>query len=202
MKDFVPAESSILRIAESIKESTGGLWDFGEEYALLNQEVNFNYQALSRAVKDQHGVDLYPPSVATKLRKAYEKFVVECEVSKAHMKNFSPYYMYELLTIVDINKKNVHIWLDKASQTARDALIQDIKHSDKEPREPSAMIRVPESVFARIHESRNHLGNSVSMPRMSITVFMEFVTELVLNTNPGQLRRLWDVMHGEGEEER
>ena len=199
---YIPPEASIVKIAHAIRDSSRGLWNFGEEYSLLNAQVSFNYKALSRAVKEQHNVDLYPPSVATKLRKAYEKFVVECEVPLSIMVKFSPYYMYELSTATDIHKGNVNYWINQATTKPRDVLLAEIRDGgDGKEKEAIAMIRVPENVYARIQEARTHLGHAVGMPNLSTTVFMEFITELVSNTQAGQLRRLWDVMHGDAEEE-
>jgi hypothetical protein len=59
-----------------------------------------------------------------------------------------------------------------------------------------AIMRVPENVYQMIQEATMHLAASVSQ-HVSPTIFLEFVTELVLNTKGMQLRRLWDLQHGE-----
>lgn len=201
-KPYVPPEAAIVRIAKAIQESTGGLWDFGEQYAILNQNADFNYQALSRAVKDQYGVDLYPPSVATKLRKAYEKFVVECGIPLDKIKRFSPYYLYELSIVADITKDNVHMWLERATGTPRQDLLAQIKGTPSEkPKEDVTMVRLPESVFQMMQEAKAHLGRSVGVQNMGNATFMEFVSELIMNTQGIQLRRLWDAVHFGPEED-
>lgn len=196
-KPYVPPEAALLRIAEAIKESTGGLWDFGAEYAALNQQEDFNYRALSRAVKDQHGVDLYPPSVATKLRKAYEKYVLECNIPLKQVKRFSPYYLYELSIITDITKENVHTWLDRAKVTTKTDLLAEIKGTkdDNGGKEDVTMVRLPENVYQAMLEAKAHLGRSVGVEDMGNATFMEFVSELILNTQGIQLRRLWMAVH-------
>jgi len=196
----VAREESIVRIAKAIQDSTGGLWDFGQEYAVLNRQTNFNYRALARAVKDQHGVDLYPPSVATKLRKAYEKYALECGIGLNTLKQYSPYYLYELMTVTDVNPHNVHEWLDRVAATPRADLLTEIRDGPTpSKKEPLTMLRIPENVYEMLDQAKVHLGQSVSIRDLSTTVFMEFVTELVLNTQGPQLRRLWDALHGDTE---
>lgn len=195
-KPYVPPEASLIRIAQAIKESTGGLWDFGAEYAALNQQDDFNYRALSRAVKDQHGVDLYPPSVATKLRKAYEKYVLECNVPLKKVKQFSPYYLYELSIITEVTKDNVLAWLNRAEVTTKTDLLSEIKGTkDDRGKEDTTMVRLPETVYQAMLEAKAHLGRSVGTEDMGNATFMEFVSELILNTQGIQLRRLWMAVH-------
>lgn len=199
-KQLIPNEH-VERLAQSVRDSTGGLWDFGREYYILNQDTAFNYQALSRAVKDQHGVDLYPPSVATRLRKAYEAYAINADVPMEILRKFSPYYLYELAVVVDITKKNARDWLERARTTARADLMTEIKgrgEGNGSPA-PKTMIRIDEDVYNRLQEAQQHLSASVGT-NLSTTVFMEFITELILNTQGVRLRKLWDIMHGEHDE--
>jgi len=197
-RPVVARESSIVRIAKAIKDSAGGLWDFGQEYAVLNREANFNYRALARAVKDQHGVDLYPPSVATKLRKTYEKYVLECRIPLDIIKEYSPYYLYEIMVLTEVTPDNVHQWLEQARNKPRSDLLTEIRDGPTgTKKEPLAMLRIPENVYEMLDEAKVHLGQSVGIRDLSTTVFMEFVTELVKNTHGPQLRRLWDAIHGD-----
>lgn len=199
-KEFIPPDSSIVRIAQAVRDSEASLWDFGEEYALLNRLPAFNYRGLARAVKDQHGVDIYPPSTATKLRKAYERYVMTCGVPMGTIRAYSPYYLYELANMVDITRANVHDWLKRVETTPRSDLLEQVRAADPEAHEDMAIIRVPENVYQAVQEAAQHLAQSVSQ-HVSPTVFLEFVSELVLNTKGIQLRRLWDHLHGEGQEE-
>lgn len=194
-------EQHIKNLADSVRSSTSGLWDFGREYSILNQDADFNYRALARNVKDQHHVDLYPPSVATRLRKAYETYVIEAGVPMEVIRRYSPYYLYELSVVVDITRKNVDEWLDRVAKTPRAELMEQIKGRGEGngATPPKALIRVPEEVYERIQEAQAHLGASVGT-KLSTTVLMEFVTELILNTQGVRLRKLWDIMHGEQEE--
>jgi len=197
-RPLVAEESSIVRIAKAIKDSAGGLWDFGQEYAVLNRQMDFNYRALARAVKDQHGVDLYPPSVATKLRKTYEKYVLECRVPLETIKNYSPYYLYELMVLTEVTPDNVYHWLDQVRAKPRADLLSEIREGPTPTKkEPLTMLRIPENVYEMLDEAKIHLGQSVGIKDLSTTVFMEFVTELVRNTHGPQLRRLWDAIHGD-----
>jgi len=152
-------------------------------------------------VKDQQGVVLYPASVATRLRKVVEKYVVECGIPVDELKVFSPYYLYELSTATDVTRKNVRDWLKRASETPRQDLLAQVRavEENRGNKEPTAMIRVPESVYARIQEAQQHLSVSVKA-NVSTTTFLEFMTEIVLNTQGQQLRKLWDVVHGESVE--
>lgn len=198
-KEFVPPDSSIIRIAQAVRDSEASLWDFGEEYALLNSLPDFNYRALARAVKDQHGIDIYPPSTATKLRKAYERYVIACKVPMARIREYSPYYLYELSNMVDVTKANVEDWLKRVETTPRSDLLEQVRAADPGAHEDIAIMRVPENVYQAIQEAAQHLGASVGQA-VSPTIFLEFAAELVLNTKGMQLRRLWDVMH-EGPQE-
>jgi len=200
-RERVPREAHILKLAESVKDSTHGLWDFGREYYILNQDADFNYRGLARAVKDQYGVDLYPPSVATKLRKAYETFVVKAEISMDVIRQYSPYYLYELSVVVDITKKNAPDWLKRVKTTSRADLMEEITgrgEGNGKPA-PKAMLRIDENVFDRLLEAQQHLSASVGQT-LSTIVFMEFITELILNTQGTRLRKLWLIMHGEQED--
>jgi len=196
-RPVVPKESALLRIAESIKESASGLWKFGQEYSVLNRNQNFNYRALARAVKDQHGVDLYPPSVASKLKKAYETYALTCGVPIEKLQKYSPYYLYEISVATDVNPDNVHYWLQQADEYPRSDLLAMLREGPDKKKEPLAMLRIPENVYETLGEAKQHLGASVSTPNLTTTVFMEFVTELILNTQGSQLRRLWDAVHGD-----
>lgn len=200
-RPFIPDEASILRIARTINDSMGGLWEFGMEYAVLNAQPKFNYTALARAVKDQHGLDLYPPSVASKLRRAYETYVMRCRIPLEDVRHLSPYYLYELSTIVDVTPQNAREWINKASSNTRDDLFTQVKAGadGARPKESMAMLRLPENVFQSLEEARAYLGASVGVKDLSRTVFMEFITELITNTQGTQLKRLWNLMHGEDE---
>ena len=195
--DFVPAESSIVRIAQSIRDSELGLWDFGQEYAVLNALPNFNYKALARAVKDQHGVDIYPPHMATKLRRSYETFVLRCKIPFERVRTFSPYYLYEVSCMTEITPDNVEDWLGRIKVTTRADLLAQIRANNPGSHEAIAIMRVPENVYQALVEATQHLGVSVGNKDLSLTVFLEFVAELVKNTDGMQLRRLWDLTHGE-----
>ncbi len=199
-KDFIPAESSIVRIARAIQESGDAMWDFAEEYATLNTLPNFNYRALMRAVKDQHGIDIYPPSTATKLRKAYETYVLKARVNSDEIKQYSPFTLYDISTLTDINPTSVREVLTRVQTTNRDDLIAQLKATSDTAREPSSFIRVPESVYLMLKEATQRLGVVVHNKDLSTTVFLEFVSDLVLNTDGNQLRRLWNLVHGDAEE--
>jgi hypothetical protein len=195
-REFVPAESSIIRIAQAIRDSELGLWDFGQEYAVLNAIPGFNYQALGRAVKDQHGVDLYPPHIATKLRRSYETFVMRCKVPFERVRKFSPYYLYEVSCMTEITPDNANTWLDRIRVTARADLLEQIRANNPGSHEAMTTMRVPENVHQALVEATQHLGVSISNRELSLTAFLEFVAELVKNTDGMQLRRLWDLAHG------
>jgi len=196
-KEYVPAEASIVRMARAIKESEEGLWDFAAEYAALSTIPEFNYRALMRAVKDQHGVDLYPPYTATKLRKAYEKYVLTCKVKEEEIRRFSPFTLYDISTVIDVTPANVHEVLGQIKNHTRDDLIERLKAKGEGNKEPTNFLRVPESVYTMVKEATLRLGYVVNNKTLSTTVFLEFVSELVLNTEGNQLRRLWDAMHGD-----
>lgn len=195
-KDFIPPEANIIRIARAVQEAEGSLWDFAEEYHVLAALPDFNYRALARAVKDQHKVDLYPPHTATKLRKAYETFVIKCRVPMDRIRDYSPYYLYSVSCMTDITPQNVEQWLVRVRETPRDDLLDQIRAQDDTAHEPVSMLRVPENVYQDMMEACLHLGQSVGAPDMTITVYLEFTSELIKNTKGQQLRRLWDVMHG------
>lgn len=199
-KDFIPAESSIVRIAKAIQESGDAMWDFAEEYAALNALPDFNYRALMRAVKDQHGIDIYPPSTATKLRKAYETYVLKARVSSNEIKQYSPFTLYDISTLVDVDPTNVRELLGRVQTSTREDMLAQLKATSSTGKEPTSFIRVPENVYLMIKEATQRLGFVVHKKDLSTTVFLEFVSELVLNTDGNQLRRLWDVVHGDSQE--
>jgi hypothetical protein len=198
-KEFVPPDASIIRIAQAVRESEASLWDFGEEYAMLNALPEFNYRGLARAVKDQHGIDIYPPSTATKLRKAYERYVTGCGIPMARIRQYSPYYLYELSNMVEVTRANVEDWLRRVETTPRADLLEQVRAADPDAHEDMAIMRVPENVYQMVQEATAYLGMSIGQ-QISPTVFLEFVTELVLNTKGMQLRRLYDAMHDGPEE--
>jgi hypothetical protein len=195
-KDYIPSESSIVRIAQAIRDSGTAMWDFAEEYAVLNALPEFNYRALARAVKDQHDLDIYPPSTATKLRKAYETYVVKAKVSFDEVRNFSPFTLYDVSTLVDINPTNVREILTRVDQTNRDDLLAQLKATSTNDKGPTSFVRLPENVYLLMKEAAQRLGAVVHQKDLSTTVFIEFVSELVINTEGDQLRRLWNVVHG------
>jgi hypothetical protein len=195
-KDYIPSESSIVRIAQAIQDSGTAMWDFAEEYSVLNALPEFNYRALARAVKDQHNLDIYPPSTATKLRKAYETYVVKAKVNFDDIRHYSPFTLYDVSTLIDINPTSVREILTRVEQTTRDELLAQLKATSSTEKGPTSFVRLPESVYLMLKEAVQRLGVVLNKNDLSTTVFVEFVSELVINTDGNQLRRLWNVVHG------
>lgn len=195
-KDYVPQESSIVRIAQAIRDSGSAMWDFAEEYAVLNNLPQFNYRALMRAVKDQHGLDIYPPSTATKLRKAYETYVITAKVNVDEIRQYSPFTLYDISTLVEINPTNVREMLSRVQTTTREDMLAQLKAVSENERGPTHFIRLPENVYLMMVEATQRLSAIVQKKDLSTTAFLEFVSDLVLNTDGNQLRRLWDIVHG------
>lgn len=200
-RTFSEGETTLIRIAKAVQNADRYLWDFAREYAALNQQPGFNYQALCRAAKEQHSIDLVPPYTASKLRKAYEAFCLDGGVTFDIVTKYSPHYLYEISRLTPINKSNAMDWLRRAGATPRQDLLPQLKAVDDLEREPTVRLTIPESVFLNLDQARMHLGRSVGRTNLSVSVFMEFVTELIANTDGSLLRRLWDKMHGEDEYE-
>ena len=198
-REYIPPEANIVRIAQTIRDAEGGLWDFAQEYAVLNALPEVNYAALARAVKDQHGVDLYPPHMATKLRRSYETFVLRCKIPFERIREYSPYYLYEVSCMTDITPQNVEEWLGRIKVTDRATLLAQIRASDPGSHESMVTMRLPENVHQALVEATQHVGVSVNNKNLSLTAFLEFAAEVFKNTQGQQVRRLWDIAHGESQ---
>jgi hypothetical protein len=189
----------IKRVADTVRAGTESAWDFAELYAALNAVPDFSYRELGRAVKTEYGIELPTPSLATRCRKAYETYVLKLGVPITTMKAYSPYTMYELALHVELDRKNVLHYLARAKEIGRDELLAEVRERDARP--DYEHFRVEKGVAAMMAQARELLAEAAGYEpgTLSPTVFFEFCSELVINTEVKLLRSLWRKMHGDDE---
>jgi hypothetical protein len=186
-------------LAQFSKDTNEALWEYGRVYNAVRDSPDFNYADAIRAAKEQEGVDLLPPSTATKVATAYDAFCLRGMLPLPDMKRTSPYSAYEIARHTDITPENAPTYYHALITLTRKELLKQLREDNGEPEDEFATITITRAVLELMKEARSNFAEAVGLEDMSGTVFIEVMSTLALDSTHESLRHIWRRMHGEEE---
>ncbi len=189
-------DEALQNIVDATRRGHSALWDWGQQYYDYTQLPDFNYSELCTRAQEIYGVDLYPPTVASKLKNAYQSFCIHGRRYLEEMKTFSPYTANEVANAVDINVDNVGKWIEAMKTLSRKELRERLGSGGGSGESDWETIRISAGVGGMFRQAREHFAASVGLGDMSATSFIEFFSKVALDTSDEALRTLWDEQHG------
>ena len=193
------AEHLIERLARYSKQGHDALWDFGIEYQPAHGAADFSYAEANRAAKQQFGVDLVPAPTATKVVRALETFHDQARVPLEELRKLSPYTCYDVSRLVELTPANVEHYLSMMRTMTRDDLITALADDPEAKEAETATITVDANVAEMMKQAREVFAQAAGREEMSATMFVEIVSQLVLDSSQAELLKLWRRVHGDEE---
>jgi hypothetical protein len=174
----------------------------GQLYYELTLRNDLSYEAIDTYLVQHHGVQMPTSSTMSRLRKVYEVWHAQAGMSLVDLAPFSPYLLYQVQARTLITSRTAPMWLQRMRTYTREQVLEAAGGMGKGamPGPDTTEFRtltVQREVAQLFNDARARFAESVGAERLSPTVFVEFLSQLVLDSSIPSLRNLWAKLHGE-----
>jgi hypothetical protein len=207
------AEQALTKFApvleEIAKENTQGnasRYKLGQLYYELTFQTDLEYDDIDAYLVTRHNIQLPSKSSMSRLRRVYEEWGKHAGVPIIELAPFSPYLLYQIQLRTPITARTARLWLHRLREYGRREVLEAANATSvKEPKEGNETryvnMLLPEGVMDMLREARARFAEAVGENKMSPTALVEFMSQLVIDSSPQNLRALWARLHGEETDE-
>jgi hypothetical protein len=172
----------------------------GQLYYELTFRNDLSYEAIDAYMVQHHGVQMPTVSTMSRLRNVYDVWHMQAGVSLVDLARFSPYLLYQVQKRTLITSRTAPMWIQRMGTYTRGQVLEAAKGMAKQGADENPEFRtlvVQREVAQLFNDARARFAESVGADRLSPTVFVEFLSQLVLDSSIPSLRNLWAKLHGE-----
>jgi hypothetical protein len=194
--------------AETLKEmgrlATGGNLErlrLGQLYYELTLRNDISYEAIDAHLVTTYGVQMPARSSMSRLRKVYEVWHAQGAVPLSELAFFSPYLLYQVQLRTVITARTAPMWMQRMRTYTREQVLEAAAGmAGAKPKGEHAdfvQFALQKEIAALFNDARVRFAESVGEEKVSPTAFIEFISQLVLDSSTSSLRVLWAKLHGE-----
>jgi len=199
------AEHHLKRNAETLKRiaslnhsSNHDRYSLGKLYYEITKDTGLSYEMIDTYMVTKHGIQLPSGGSMSRLRSVYETWHLHAGVDIDELAFVSPYLLYQLQNLTIITGTSAMDWLAKLRTHTREQILEAARGIRNKPdKQEMASVTVNKDVVATMNDARAHFAKAVGETVISPTAFLEFTSQLVLDSSPENLREIWAKMHGE-----
>lgn len=201
------AEHHLKRNAETLKKiaslnhsSNHDKYLLGQLYYEITKDTGLSYEMIDTYMVTQHGIQLPSGGSMSRLRSVYETWHLHAGVDIDELAFVSPYLLYQLQNLTIITGTSAIDWLGKLRTHTREQVLeaaQGIREKTDVEKPKLQSVTVHKDVVALMNDARAHFAKAVGETVITPTAFLEFTSQLILDSNPMNLRSIWAKMHGE-----
>jgi hypothetical protein len=172
-------------------------YKLGQLYFELTLHTDLSWEAVDQYLVENYQVQMPSRSSMSRLRSVYEVWSKQAGIHVTELAPFSPYLLYNLQLRTEITSRTAPAWLQRLRTYSRDQVLE-LAAGVREPKQSEfKTMHLPADVVLLINDAKSKLADAAGEKKLTQTGFLEFVAQLVLDSNDRSLRELWAKMHGE-----
>jgi hypothetical protein len=194
---------NLKRIASLNHSSNHDKYMLGQLYYNITKDTGLSYEMIDTYMVATHGIQLPSGGSMSRLRSVYETWHLHAGVEIDELAFVSPYLLYQLQNLTIITGTSSIDWLGKLRTHTREQVLEaalGIRPKPESEKPKLQSVTVSKDVVALMNDARAHFAKAVGEVVISPTAFLEFTSQLILDSNPINLRSIWAKMHGEATE--
>lgn len=175
-----------------------GRLQLGKLYDELTLRHDFGYPLVEEYMRRVHGVQLPTKSTMSKLRTVYRAWHLRGRVPLDELAKISISTLYEVDMQVSVTHHNARSWVQRCVDMNREDVVTAARlEAGRLVSLSLSSIRVQADVAELFNTALTHFQGAVGQGDLTRTAFMEFLSQLVLDSERESLRSLWARLHGE-----
>lgn len=196
-RQFREHKLAIEELARMNLDGNAARYKLGQLYYELSVATDISWDALDQYMTENYQCQIPSRSSMSRLRSVYETWNRHSGINLAELAPFSPYLLYTLQKRTEINSRTASAWLSRLRNYTRDQVLEAASGVKEEKRTDFEKLSVPTEIYTLLNDARAKMADAVGERKLTHTAFLEFVGQLVLDSNDANLRAIWAKMHGE-----
>jgi len=196
-QQFARHQYTLTELAKVNLSSNMGRYQLAQLYYELTLDTDLPWESIDQYMLDNHQAQIPSKGSMSKLRSVYETWVKVSGVGMHELAPFSPYLLYSVQKKTEINARTAPVWLSRMRTHTREQVLQAAGGMGGERQHDYQSVTVPVEVYGLLNDARAKMAGAVGQEKLTHTAFLEFLGQLVLDSNDGSLREIWARMHGE-----
>jgi hypothetical protein len=191
-------------LAELAKASTNGNLErlrLGQLYYELTDRTNLTYESIDRWLLENHGVQMPAKSTVSRMRNVYDVWHLQAGVGLHDLAPFSPWLLYQVQLRTSITARTAPMWLQRMRAYDRLQIMEAAAGmAEKKPdgeEKKFLTFALQREIAEMFNDARIRFAESVGREALSPTAFIEFMSQLIIDSDPRSLKTLWARIHGE-----
>lgn len=188
------------KIATLNRNSNRDKYELGKIYYEITKDTGLSYEMIDTYMVAEHGIQLPSGGSMSRLRSVYETWALHAGVDIDELSFVSPYLLYQIQNLTIITGVSAIDWLARLRTHTREQVLEaalGIRTKDKPNTQDLKSISVNSDVASMMNDARAHFARAVGLKDITPTAFIEFASQLILDSSLPILRDIWSKMHGE-----
>jgi hypothetical protein len=196
-QQFRKHKQTLDEIAKLNMSTNLGKYQLAQLYYELTFDTDLSWDAIDQYIVENHQSQILSKGSISKLRSVYEVWVKFCGVGMHELAPFSPYLLYALQKRTEINSRTANMWLNRLRSHTRDQVLEAASGMTDPKVQEYQSVTVPVEIYGLLNSARAKMAGAVGENKLTHTAFLEFLGQLILDSNEINLREIWAKMHGE-----
>jgi hypothetical protein len=196
-EQFTRHRETLSEIAKLNMSSNLGRYQLAQLYYELTFDTDLPWESIDQYLVDNYQCQILSKGSMSKLRSVYESWVKISGLGMHELAPFSPYLLYALQKKTEINARTAPMWLNRLRTHTRDQVLAAADGVREFKAQEYQSVTIPAEIYGLLNDARAKMATAVGEQKLTHTAFLEFLGQLILDSNDMNLREIWAKMHGE-----
>jgi len=196
-EQFARHRETLSEIAKLNMSSNLGRYQLAQLYYELTFDTDLPWESIDQYLVDNYQCQILSKGSMSKLRSVYETWVKISGLGMHELAPFSPYLLYALQKKTEINARTAPMWLNRLRTHTRDQVLAAADGVREPKGQDYQSVTIPAEIYGLLNDARAKMATAVGEQKLTHTAFLEFLGQLILDSNDMNLREIWAKMHGE-----